>query len=125
VLKLTSTRSHHPMGTTTHSVLRRGLSKLKKQVKAQRDALLECVNKCEKISEADEEWLDQDANFVDEEALVEKLNNASDYERKLTRLTSMEQLLFKKLMGMGNGTIEVAGPGKKRKRKYYLLSCRH
>ncbi|KAJ6608161.1 hypothetical protein B0H10DRAFT_2227081 [Mycena sp. CBHHK59/15] len=70
--------------------LKKGLSNLKENFKKRRDALQERLNKQEKISPADEAWLDNDANQVDADAVVDKLENASDYERGLSRLDSAE-----------------------------------
>ena len=38
----------------------------------------------------EEDWLDQDANLVDEEALVDLFEKASDYERALGRLDAQK-----------------------------------
>ena len=38
------------------------------------------------ISSQDEQWLDHDANLVDEEQVLEALENASDYNRGFKRL---------------------------------------
>jgi hypothetical protein len=35
---------------------------------------------------ADEEWLDHEANMVDEQCILDELEAASDYERGLKRL---------------------------------------
>jgi hypothetical protein len=61
-------------------VLKKGLSKLKDSIEERKDNLLACLNRKEKISDEDEEWLDNAGNVVDEEAVVDLLENASDYE---------------------------------------------
>jgi hypothetical protein len=61
-------------------ILKKGLVALKNQAKKHRDSLLERLNKKEKILEADEAWLDDGANHVEEDALLDKLETASDYE---------------------------------------------
>jgi hypothetical protein len=77
--------------------LKSGLSALKKTVQKWRDALTERLKKEEKLSEAEEAWLDNDANHVEEDALMDKLENASDFERGLSRLDSREAGLVEKL----------------------------
>ena len=67
-------------------VLKGGLSKLKETIKKRKESLLQVLQLWEqKISSEDEDWLDQEANFVDEEAIVDMLENASDYERALSK----------------------------------------
>lgn len=74
-------------------VLKSGLTNLKNLTKTRKDDLLACLHRREKISASDEEeWLDNAANPVDEEAIVVLLENASDYERGLTRLNSQRKL---------------------------------
>ena len=96
-------------------LLKKGLSKLKDSIKERKDNLLACLNRKEKISDEDEEWLDSAGNVVDEEAVVSLLENASDYEHGLTQLqvTSQQKTLVEKLKvlgGKGNKSL-----GKKRK----------
>ncbi|KAJ6495870.1 hypothetical protein DFH09DRAFT_1103675 [Mycena vulgaris] len=67
-------------------VLRKGLSLLKESVKTRKDGLMNCLRRKEKISASDEAWLDDAANHVDEDAVMNKLENASDYERGFARL---------------------------------------
>jgi hypothetical protein len=55
-------------------VIKRGLHKLKSQFQDRRKDLLARLSRKEKLSPEDEEWLDHDANLVDEEALVDALN---------------------------------------------------
>jgi ribosome assembly protein YihI (activator of Der GTPase) len=57
-------------------ILRKGLTVFKKHVKKRKDALLEHLKQSEKISEEDADWLDNQANHVDEEALIHNLETA-------------------------------------------------
>jgi len=93
-----------------------GLTKLKQTVKKQKESLLLQLQE-QKISLEDEHWLDQEANFVDEEALVDMLENASDYECALSRLDPKQKPLFKRLIEVGGGIREVIVMGKNLKRK--------
>jgi hypothetical protein len=84
-------------------LLKKGLSTLQKQVKKRKDALLERLARKEKIPAADEAWLDDHANDVDERTLIDKLEKASDYERGLCRLDSKEKALVDHLKELGGG----------------------
>ncbi|GLB34609.1 putative DDE superfamily endonuclease [Lyophyllum shimeji] len=97
-------------------VLKAGLAKLKKHTKARKDDLLARLRKQEKISSADERWLDTDGNLVDEEAIVDLLENASDFDRGLQRLNSQQKSLVEKLKELGSSIKKATVPGNKRKR---------
>jgi hypothetical protein len=55
------------------------------------------LNRKEKISAADEAWLDNDANHVEEDATVSRLETASDYESEFARLNTTKMGLVEKL----------------------------
>ena len=59
--------------------LKKGLKKLKHQVQAQAKKLQDLLKQGKKISHADEKWLDDAANLIDEEWIVEVLDQASIY----------------------------------------------
>ncbi|KAJ7720388.1 hypothetical protein B0H14DRAFT_2642715 [Mycena olivaceomarginata] len=64
--------------------LKQKLAAFKDHIKHRRDNLAE---QQEKISAADEAWLDNDGNHVEEDAVIYyRLENSSDYERALSRL---------------------------------------
>ncbi|KAF5343623.1 hypothetical protein D9758_015425 [Tetrapyrgos nigripes] len=88
------------------AALKNGLSILQKNIKAR-------LSRKEKVSIADEEWLDNEANVVEEEMVIEKLEKASDYELAFERLNSKENEVVKKLMELAEG--EVKTVSKKRK----------
>ena len=60
-------------------MLKSGLTKLKNLMKNKKYDLLACLHRKEKISTEEEEWLDNAANLVDKEAVINLLENASDY----------------------------------------------
>ena len=93
-------------------VLKSGLTNLKNLTKTRRDDLLARLHRKEKISAKEEEWLDNAANPVDEEAVVVLLENASDYERGLTRLNLQQKSLVEKLKELSE---KVVLAGRKRK----------
>ena len=103
----------------------------KRPCKAQRfhrrkDNLLACLNRKEKISDEDEEWLDNVGNLVDEEAVVDLLENVYDYEHGLTQLTSQQKSLVEKLKELGGKVKKAVLPGNKRKSitSHLPASCR-
>jgi ribosome assembly protein YihI (activator of Der GTPase) len=106
--------------TPALEILRKGLNALKNQVKKRKDALLERLNKKEKISAADEEWLDQGANHIEEDQLLDKLETVSDYERGLARLDSKEKGMVEKLEALGRDSKGTA-PAVSNKRKSVLF----
>jgi len=71
----------------------------------------------EKISAEEEEWLDTDANLVDEEAVIDLLEKAPDYEHGLMQLNSQQKSLVDKLVELGCGIKKVALSENKRKSK--------
>ncbi|KAJ7347820.1 hypothetical protein DFH08DRAFT_808595 [Mycena albidolilacea] len=93
-------------------ILRKGLAVFKKHIKKRKDVLLEHLKQSEKISEEDADWLDNQANHVDEEALIHNLETASDYERGISRLDSKQKELFQSLREPGGE----GNPSNKRKR---------
>ncbi|KAG6875070.1 hypothetical protein C0993_010992 [Termitomyces sp. T159_Od127] len=92
--------------------LKAGLVSLQQQIKAQKDTLLRISAK-EAISDADEHWLDNVANLVDKEKVLELLENASDYEHGLQRLNSQQNTLVEKLKELGGGIKKVVGNKRK------------
>ena len=59
--------------------------------------------------------MDNAANLVDKEAVINLLENASDYECGLTRLNLQQKSLVEKLKELSGGIKKVALAGKKRK----------
>ncbi|KAH9959917.1 hypothetical protein BGW80DRAFT_1155081, partial [Lactifluus volemus] len=106
-------------------VLKGGLNKLKDTVKERKESLLSQLQKQQTISSEDEDWLDQEANFVDEEALVDALEKASDYECALSKLDPTQKPLFERLMELGGGIVKDVVAGKKRKRESLLTPSRN
>ena len=110
------------MSETPLHVLHKGLAKLKDSVKERKENLLACLNRKEKISDEDEEWLDNGGNVVDEEAVLNLLENESDYEHSLTQLTSQQKILVEKLKELGGERKKTALFGNKRKSKCNVLT---
>ena len=86
-------------------VLKKNLqvAKLKDSFKERKDNLLACLDRKERISDEDKdkEWLDNAGNTVDEEAVLNLLENMSDYELSLAQLTAQQKILVEKLKELG------------------------
>ncbi|KAK0484423.1 hypothetical protein IW261DRAFT_1416382 [Armillaria novae-zelandiae] len=96
-------------------VLKNGLAKLKEQVKAWKNDILDCLAKKQPVCDDDEHWLDNEANLVEEITILNLLDQASDYERGMKRLNSQQKSLVEKLKGLGSGIKNLVS-SKKRKR---------
>ena len=103
-------------------VLQKGLAKLKDSVRERKNNLLACLNRKERISDEDEEWLDNAGNTVDEEAVLDLLENASDYEHGLAQLTAQQKILVEKLKELGGERKKTALFRNKRKSKCNVLT---
>ncbi|KAF8225315.1 hypothetical protein L208DRAFT_1228355, partial [Tricholoma matsutake] len=78
-------------------ILKKGLETLQKQVKSKKDQLQACLAKKKSISSQDENWLDHEANLVNEHQIIDALECASDYEKGLGRLNKMDKGVVKKM----------------------------
>ncbi|KAG6882394.1 hypothetical protein C0993_010722 [Termitomyces sp. T159_Od127] len=94
--------------------LKAGLVSLQQQIKAWKNTLLEHISAKEAISDADEHWLDNDANLVDEKRCLKLLENVLDYEHGLQCLNSQQKTLVEKLKELGGGIKKVVGNKRKR-----------
>jgi hypothetical protein len=82
-------------------------------MKTCKDVLSACLFNREHISEEDKCWLDNEANFVDEDAVVDLLDKASNYDQGLECLNSQQKVLLEKLKELGGGIKKVAGHKRK------------
>ena len=105
------------MSKKTLKLLKAGLVKLKKQVATHKNVLISRLAKKEDIPDEDEQWLDHEANLVDEEIIVDLLKNASDYERGLERLNSQQKTLVEKIADLAGGIKDLQN--KKRKHAHF------
>jgi hypothetical protein len=78
-------------------ILKKALAALKDSVQKQKDGLVAHLNRKERISAADEAWLDNDDNYVEEDAMVSRLETASEYECEFAHLDATEMGLVEKL----------------------------
>ena len=81
----------------------------------------------EKISAADETWLDQDGNHVDEEALLSTLGAASNFEHALTLLNPGEKKVLDGLVEVGKEGMSASssGQGKNVSKKHQRMCLCH
>ena len=94
-------------------VLKKGLKTLQAQVKAKKEKLQAQLHEKKSISSLEEKWLDNEANLVDEERVLEALETASDYERGLERLDEAQKGVVRRLREVAGDLSKVVG--KKRK----------
>ncbi|KAJ7356426.1 hypothetical protein DFH08DRAFT_911795 [Mycena albidolilacea] len=100
-------------------VLRRGLKDLRKHIQSRKKTLQSRLSQKQTISAEDSDWLDNHANFIDEERLLEELENASGYEQGLSRLSLAKQGAWKKLKEFAEGvktSVPIPTASAKRKR---------
>ncbi len=109
------------MSKTPLNILKAGLAKLKKGVGECRKNILACLRRKENISNEEEQWLDNEANYMEEDTVVDLLDKASDYQHGVSRLTTQQKIVVKKLMELGSGIKKIAG--NKRKHMASLLLC--
>ncbi|KAF5369186.1 hypothetical protein D9615_009952 [Tricholomella constricta] len=102
------------MSTKALDVLKVGLIRLKEQIKTRKNDILDRLSRKEHVADEDEHWLDNEANLVDEDTVLELLDKASDYERGLQRLNSQQKTLVEKLKELGGGIKKAAGNKRKR-----------
>ena len=107
------------MSSKPLETLSKGLAKLVKSVKEKRDDLNTKLSKKITISAADEEWLDNEGNTVDEQHIFDTLKAATNYEKALEQLDESGKEIVKKLRLLG-GDREVTTTQTKRKRVCFL-----
>ena len=102
------------------AVLRKGLKVLESQVKTKKEVLQTQLTERKSISPQDEQWLDYDANLVDEVQVLEALENALDYDQGLASLNDNQKAIVRKLQEAAGDVSKVVG--KKRSRASAIFS---
>ena len=95
-------------------VLKKGLNTLEKQFKTRKEKLLATLAEKKRISPQDEEWLNDEANLVNEWRVIDALESASDYERGFQRLDDAQKGLVHKLREIAGDVAKVVGKKQKR-----------
>jgi hypothetical protein len=106
------------MAPSLLEALKQGYEKLKKQVRRRKKALEGCLANKEWIPDDDGEWLDNEANLVDEQRVLEDLEAASDYECGVSCLDTKRKAAWagmKELAGGVKASVAVSIPTMKRK----------
>jgi hypothetical protein len=85
------------MASKPLDILRKGLEVLTNRIKLRKDALQAKLAEAKSISSEDEQWLDYDANLVDEQRVLEALEDAPDYEEGIARLDSNQKDVVRRL----------------------------
>ena len=101
--------------------LRKGLKTLTNRAKIRKDAIQGQLAERKPISAEDEYWLDHDANFVDEQQVLEALESASDYEQGFARLNDEQRGLVTKLLEAAGDFSKAAGKKRKRTSRISLV----
>jgi hypothetical protein len=78
-------------------ILKKGLKALQKKVQSKKDQLQAHLTEKQSISSQDGDWLNHEANLVDEHWIIDALECTSDYEKGLERLNKMDKGVVKKL----------------------------
>ena len=98
--------------------LKNGLRRLQGISQKRKDSLQERLARSEKISAKDETWLDNAGNYIDEQALLDVLAAASDFDGKMKNLTPEQSTLVDQMTKAAyDGVPDSDGVSKKRKRK--------
>ncbi len=101
-------------------ILKKGFSKFTTTIKARKDELNTKLAQKETISSLDEHWLDNEANPIDEQRVLDTLESASDYEQGVERLDENGKAIVKKLREWAGDLPKEAG--KKRKRMDFFCT---
>jgi hypothetical protein len=112
------------MAPSPLNILKKGLEKFEKTIINRKQKLEACLAEQRPISSVDEQWLDNEANTVDEMRIIDTLENASDYERGVGRLDDKGKAIVTKLKGWAGGIAhKVVDASRKRKRTRLFYSC--
>ena len=106
-------------------ILKKGLSKFTKTIKARRDELNTKLARKETISSADEHWLDHKANTIDEQRILETLESASDYDRGFDKLDEKGKAIVKTLREWAGDLVKATGKKRKRTASFCQSKAHH
>ena len=94
-------------------ILKKGLMKFSERIKVHKNKLNAKLSQKETISLMDEQWLDHEANTVDEQQVLDNLEAASDYERGLAWLDENGKAIVKRLREWAGDLVKVVGKKQK------------
>lgn len=107
------------MASKPLDILKKGLLKLEKSFKTKKEQLEAKLSRQESISSSDEWWLDNEANIIDEQCVIDTLESSSNYKRGLEHLDKAGKAIVKKLREWGGDLAKATG--KKRKRTDFFF----
>ena len=93
-------------------ILKKGLTTLQNEVKDRKERIEADLSAKRPISMEDENWLDSEANLVDEVRLIEALESTPEYQKAFEKLAGAEKAIVRKLCTKAAGDTK----GNKRKR---------
>ena len=100
-------------------LLRKGLTALEKHVAKRKAAIEDRLKKKEHVDDDDTTWLDGPANLIDERRALDLIENASDYEKGLSRLDQGLRAAVERMKefaaGVKNSVMASKVPSAKRK----------
>lgn len=76
------------MAPKSLDILRKGLKSLQNSITVKRDHLLTQLAEKKSITSLDKHWLNNDANLVNKEYILDTLEKASNYKRGVERLNN-------------------------------------
>ena len=102
--------------------LKKGLTRLQDQIRDRKGKLEAALKAGQPVSETDQAWLDNDANLIDEERVIETLGGAFDYQSAFQKLDFHEKTIVEKLKKLAEGGEKTVAPSKKCKRRDFKFS---
>ena len=117
------------MAPSTLQILHKGLTIYTSQIKDCREVLTAKLSQKETLSPADEEWLDNVGNTVDEQCILDILNDALDYKRGIEWLDENGKAIVEKLRECAGHLVKTKGNKWKHTNflnaiEMHLLTCR-
>ena len=89
------------MSTPSLATLKQGLISLQNLVEARKTRIEASLKKGERVSDEDSNWLDNEANVVDEVFVIDLLTEASDYDAAVKRLKDTQLAAVHRLAALG------------------------
>jgi predicted negative regulator of RcsB-dependent stress response len=102
-----------PMPLSPLEVLKKGLALLSKRIQARKKDLNKRLARQERISEADEEWLDNEGNTVAAQCVVDILASTPDYEEALKQLDEPQKAIVANLQELAGDLPKTVGNKRK------------
>jgi hypothetical protein len=102
------------------AILKKGLDTLKQQVQTCKASLEARLHRNEVLTNANESWLDNDGNTIEEQCVVEALEVASDYEQEFGRLDEEKKKIVQQLCELAGDLNKPVGNKRKHMYNFFL-----